>query len=176
MVTKPLVYIMEYANPSACTKEEFRNSMVKAYKNSPYLVGWKNEYSPILDVTDTVRQVKGERVEKALLTIYGYTNRMAVSGPYDSKPSALSPEKIVQNWEEGNEWERQYCSKDGKWYWVRYACKLEVKYREEAPPREEYPPKEEYPPEERYPPTPFEQLLQLLRILFPFLPLQRIKR
>jgi len=147
--------------PKGCTKEEFRNGMVNTYRDKA--IGWKNEYSPILDVIDMVRQVKPNVIE-AKLTIYGDNlNAIRVEGPYDSKPEALTTEEIVSNWEKGEEWERQYCSRNGKWYWVIYPCKLDAKYIEISPPVKEHPP------------TPFERLLQLLRILFPFLPLQRFR-
>lgn len=156
--------------PQGCTKEEFRNSMVNTYRDRA--VGWYDPYSPILDVTDTVRQVR-ENVEEARLTIFGSNlNAIRIEGPYDSLPPALTTEEIVSNWERGRERERQYCTRNRKYYWVEYPCRLDVRYREEAPPEERAPPEEEAPPEEA--PTPFEWLLLLLlRLLFPFLPMQQ---
>ena len=142
-----------------CTKEEFRNGMIKNYKDKA--VSWYDPYSPILDVTNTVKAVK-ENVKSARLTIFGSNlEAIRVEGPYDSLPPALTAEQVVANWERGEEWERQYCPKNGKYYWVIYPCRLDVEYEEVpvAPPEEEKPA-----------PSPFEWLWELLRMLFPFLP------
>ena len=144
-----------------CTKEEFRNGMVKNYKDKA--VGWYDPYSPILDVTNTVKAVK-ENVKSARLIIFGSNlEAIRVEGPYDSLPPALTAEQVVANWERGEEWERQYCPKNGKYYWVIYPCRLDVEYEEVpvAPPEEEKPAPV---------PSPFEWLWELLRMLFPFLP------
>jgi len=62
----------------------------------------------------------------------------------------------VANWEKGEEWERQYCPKNGKYYWVVYPCKLEVEYEEVPKPTPA--------------PSFWQQIWQLLRGLIPFLP------
>ena len=91
-----------------CTKEEFRNSMVSTYRDKA--IGWYNSYSPILNVTSTVRQIYPD-VTKATLTIYGSNlSAIRVEGPYSYMPPALTTEIIVSNWERGEEWERQYLS------------------------------------------------------------------
>ena len=107
-----------------CTKEEFRNGMVNIYRSTA--VDWADQYSPILDVTDTVRQVYPS-VSKAYLAIYGNNlNTIQLKGPYDSKPPTRPPEEIVALWQQGQEWERQYCQRNGKYYWVKYPCKLVI--------------------------------------------------
>jgi len=105
-----------------CTKEEFRNSMVNKYKDTA--VDWADPYSPILDVTETVKKVY-PNVNQALLAIYGNNpNTIQVEGPYDGMPPARPPQEIVALWERGQEWERQKCLRNGKWYWVKYPCRL----------------------------------------------------
>jgi len=137
---------------ATCTKEEFRHRMVNASRDRA--IGWYDPYSPILDVTDVVSTVR-ENVKSAKLTIFGSNlDAIRVQGPYDERPPALSTEQVVSNWERGEEWERQYCPKNGKYYWVIYPCRLEVEYKEVMP-------------------TPFEWLQQILRMLFPFLPAQQ---
>ena len=143
-----------------CTKEEFRNGVVSGAKKDPRVVGWYDPYSPILDVTNTVKAVKAN-VKSAKLTIFGSNlDAIRLEGPYDSLPPALSADQVVANWEKGEEWERQRCPKNDKYYWVIYPCRLDVEY-EVAPPEEEKPT-----------PTPsfWQQMWQLLRGLFPFLP------
>jgi len=141
-----------------CTKEEFRNGVVSGAKKDPRVVGWYDPYSPILDVTNTVKAVKAN-VKSARLTIFGSNlDAIRVEGPYDSLPPALSADQVVANWEKGEEWERQRCPKNDKYYWVIYPCRLDVEY-EVAPPEEERPA-----------PSPWLQMWQLLRGLFPFLP------
>ncbi len=110
---------------TTCTKEQFRNGMVNNFKNSPQTVGWVNQYSPIVDVTQLVKQVYPD-AQKAFLVIYGDDlSKIRVQGGYTSQPSPLPYSQIVYNWRVlGEEWERQYCSSDGKYYWVIYPCKV----------------------------------------------------
>ncbi len=113
------------AGTGICTKEQFRNGMVNNFKNSPQTVGWVNQYSPIVDVTQLVKQVYPD-AQKAFLVIYGDDlSKIRVQGGYTSQPSPLPYSQIVYNWRvPGEEWERQYCSADGKYYWVIYPCKV----------------------------------------------------
>ena len=138
-----------------CTKEEFRNGMVSTFSQSERLVGWYDPYSPILNVTDIVATVR-KNVKSARLTIFGSNlDAIRIQGPYDTRPPTLTTDQIVANWEKGEDWEEQYCSKNNKYYWVIYPCRLDVEYEEEKPK-----------------PTPsfWQQIWQLLRELFPFLP------
>lgn len=122
----------------SCTKEAFRDSMVNNYKGKA--LTWYNQYSPVIDVTNTVRQYL-ENVTKATLTIYGADlSAIKVIGKYDSSPDKYPNGKyadigkygsdavknIVENWMRGQEWERMRCSQDGEYYWVVFPCRLEV--------------------------------------------------
>jgi len=121
----------------ACSRKDFRDSMVSNYKKSPLTIGWANKYSPILDVTDRVRVVFPE-VKEARLTIWGdKLDQMMIIGPFIDVVETpwghfsvplpeLPDEEIVINWINGYEWERQTCSKDGYKYFVGYPCTLEV--------------------------------------------------
>ena len=127
-----------------CTVREFRDSMAQ---ESPRTVGWANEYSPILDVTDTVKQVLNLPGDaKVYLIIYGddlskirvikvgkVTPTLYPDGrPADPNVYGVEAYKsIVANWIVGEEWERQYCPRDGLTYWVIYPCKLAVPKEEE---------------------------------------------
>jgi len=114
--------------PTECSKESFRNGMVNIYKKSKRLLGWANKYSPIIDVTDLVKQVKSG-VVKAKLTIYGNDlSKISVVGPYDKRPPHREVKDRVHGWELGSEYERAYCPANGKYYWVVYPCKLDIQY------------------------------------------------
>ena len=107
-----------------CTKEQLRDGMVNNFKNSPQTVGWVNQYSPIVDVTQLVKQVYPD-AQKALLVIYGDDlSKIRMQGGYTSQPSSSPSRQIVNKWMVlGEEWERQYCPSNGKYYWVIYPCK-----------------------------------------------------
>ena len=120
--------------PSTCTIDDFVRSMVSNYHKNSKVVGWADNESPIVDVTDLIKRFDNS-VEKATLTIYGSKkSEIKVKGPYKDKPPALTPYQIYQNWQKGEEWERQYCSKDKKWYWVIYPCKLNIERPEKPKP------------------------------------------
>jgi len=111
-----------------CTKEEFRNGMINAYKDRA--VFWVDSYTPILDVTSRVTNVKPYIFKAYLIIEGGDTSKIEVHGPYDSLPTKypdgreINDYNIVQNWQYGEEWERQRCPKNGKYYWVKYPCIL----------------------------------------------------
>ena len=126
-----------------CDAKTFRDSIVAGSKETA--VGWANEYSPILDVTNTVKKVC-PKVTKALLTIYGddlskiKVIKVGTVTPVlypDGRPADISVygEKaiwnILHNWLAGYEFERQTC--EGVSYWVIYPCKLEVQGTLELP-------------------------------------------
>jgi len=112
---------------AGCTIQEFIRGMINAASKNPNLIGWKNPMSPIIDVTSIVKQVDPD-VEEARLIIYGdRPDKVQVLGPYDAPPSPLPPAMIVNNWRNGQEWERQRCPHDGKYYWVVYPAKLETR-------------------------------------------------
>jgi len=128
-----------------CDARAFRNSMVANYKK--VAVNWANEYSPVIDVTNTVRKVC-PKVTKALLTIYGddlskiKAVKVGTATPVlfpDGRPADISVYgeraiwNILHNWLAGYEFERQKCAEDGNFYWVIYPCKLEVQGTLELP-------------------------------------------
>jgi len=119
-----------------CNAGAFRNSMVANYKE--VAVDWANSYSPVIDVTNTVKKVC-PKVTRALLTIYGddlskiKVVKVGTACPVlfpDGRPADISiySERaiwnILHNWLAGYEFERQKCA--GEWYWVIYPCKLEI--------------------------------------------------
>ena len=107
-----------------CTRKEFRDSMVSTYASTA--VGWANQYSPILDVTDRVAKVI-EDTKKAYLTIWGdKLDKIIVLGPQTSMPGPLPDNEVIFNWFYGFEWERQTCPRDGYVYWVGYPTHLRV--------------------------------------------------
>jgi len=110
---------------AGCSVETLISGMVNNYARSPKLLGWANQTSPIIDVTDTVKQVRPD-VLGARLTIYGDPNRVRVIYKSATKPPDQTVQQIVQNWLNGIELERQYCQADGLWYLVQYPCKLEI--------------------------------------------------
>jgi len=121
-----------------CTVKAFRDTMVRNYKSAA--VSWANEYSPILDVTNTVRKVS-PNVTKALLTIYGDDlAKIKVVEPGVEGKQILYPDgrpadretfgdkviiNAIYNWLAGYEFERETCENDGKQYWIIYPCKFE---------------------------------------------------
>ena len=126
-----------------CDAKTFRDSIVAGSKETA--VDWANEYSPILDVTNTVKKVC-PKVTRALLTIYGddlskiKIIKVGTVTPVlypDGRPADVSVygEKaiwnILHNWLAGYEFERQTC--EGVCYWVIYPCKLEVQGTLELP-------------------------------------------
>jgi len=132
-----------------CTKEEFRNTMVNRYKESKQLIGWYDSYSPILDVTEMVRKVYPE-VTRARLTIYGSDlSKIGVIGPYDTEPPEREAVDIVNGWLMETEYQRIRCSRNGKYYWVSFPCKLETEG--ETPPTPTTPPTPPAPPEKGIP-------------------------
>ena len=106
-----------------CTKGDFRNGMLNTYKN--VAVDWVNSYTPVVDVTQRTKNVYSD-VIKAFLAIYGDNlNAIRTQGPYTSLPSPLPDTQIIYNWRVlGEEWERQYCSKNRRYYWVIYPAKF----------------------------------------------------
>jgi len=121
-----------------CDAGAFRNSMVANYKK--VAVDWANSYSPVIDVTNTVKKVC-PKVTRALLTIYGddlskiKVVKVGTACPVlfpDGRPADISiySERaiwnILHNWLAGYEFERQKCADTGEWYWVIYPCKLEI--------------------------------------------------
>jgi len=126
-----------------CDAKAFRDSIVAGSKKTA--VDWANEYSPVLDVTNTVKKVC-PKVTRALLTIYGddlskiKVIKVGATTPVlfpDGRPADVSVygEKaiwnILHNWLAGYEFERQAC--EGVSYWVIYPCKLEVQGTLELP-------------------------------------------
>jgi len=126
-----------------CDAKTFRDSIVAGSKETA--VDWANEYSPVIDVTNTVKKVC-PKVTKALLTIYGddlskiKVIKVGTVTPVlypDGRPADISVygEKaiwnILHNWLAGYEFERQTC--EGVSYWVIYPCKLEVQGTLELP-------------------------------------------
>ena len=109
-----------------CSIERLKNGMVYQFKNSPRTVGWANATSPILDVTDIVKQVYPE-VTEARLTIYGDPNRVRVIYKSATKPPNQTVDQIVRNWMNGVEVERQYCPDDKLYYLVQYPARLQLK-------------------------------------------------
>jgi len=96
-----------------CTKEDFIRSYLNFYHNNT-----------THDVTNIVKQVYRD-TKRAILKVDA--NRIIkIIGPYDSLPPKLSPERIVNNWKNGEEWVRMFCSKNNKYYWVVFRCKLEI--------------------------------------------------
>ena len=110
--------------------------MVNAFKNRA--LKWINEYSPMLDVTETVRKA-GMECDNAYLIIWGdKTSKIKVIGGYNYTPvyypdgreadPSVTGDKayknILSNWMSGEEWERQLCDRDGKTYWVVYPSDL----------------------------------------------------
>ena len=108
-----------------CTKEEFRNGVVSGARKDPRVVDWVNSYTPVLDVTQKTRNVYSD-VIKAFLAIYGDNlNAIRTQGPYTSLPSPLPDSQIIYNWRVlGEEWERQRCPKNNRYYWVIYPAKF----------------------------------------------------
>jgi len=121
-----------------CDAKIFRDGMVNNYSKTA--ISWANQYSPVLDVTETVRAVC-PKVTKATLTIYGDDlARIKIVKAGSTKPTTYPDGRpadvgvygdrarwnILHNWLAGVEFERQYCQEDGEWYWVIYPCKLEV--------------------------------------------------
>jgi len=105
-----------------CTKEEFRNSVAKPSERT---IDWYDSYSPILDVTDLVKQVYPDTIKAALAIIGSNLDAIRLQGPYTSLPNPLPPEQIVYNWRiHGEEWERQRCPKNNRYYWVIYPAKF----------------------------------------------------
>ncbi len=118
--------IYEEQSPTSCTKDDFIGGMINAAKKHEGFITMVDPYSPKLDVLDTVRKVIPDAT-RATLTIWGSKkDKIQIKGPYDTQPPALSPEQIVDNWRNGQEWERQRCEKDGKWYWVIYPATLDL--------------------------------------------------
>ena len=118
-----------------CDAKTFRDSIVAGSKKTA--IDWANEYSPVIDVTNTVKKVC-PKVTRALLTIYGddlskiKVIKVGTVTPVlypDGRPADISVygEKaiwnILHNWLAGYEFERQTC--EGVSYWVIYPCKLE---------------------------------------------------
>lgn len=123
---------------SLCPVLQFRDSMVNNYKN--IAIDWANSYSPVLDVTSKVALFYSN-VKQAKLTIYGDDiTKIQVIGGYNytplfypdgrcAYPSICGDEAVrnaIENWQKGEEWERQYCPLDRLTYWVVYPCKLEI--------------------------------------------------
>ena len=106
-----------------CTKGDFRNGMLNTYKN--VAVDWVNSYTPVVDVTQKTKNVYSD-VIKAFLAIYGDNlNAIRTQGPYTSLPNPMPDSQIIYNWRVlGEEWERQYCSKNRRYYWVIYPAKF----------------------------------------------------
>ena len=102
--------------------------MINAYKDRA--VYWIDSYTPILDVTSRVVNVKPYIFKAHLIIKGGDLNNIEVLGPYDSLPTKfpdgreINDYNIVQNWQYGEEWERQRCPKNDKYYWVKYPCIL----------------------------------------------------
>lgn len=109
-----------------CTIEDLIGGMVNAAKSNPRFITMVGPNTPMLDVTDIVRQVYAN-VEKATLTIYGDPNRVRVIYKSSVQPSPQPVQQIVANWENGIEIERQVCKKDELYYLVQYPAKLDVK-------------------------------------------------
>jgi len=111
-----------------CTKEDFRGGMINTYKDRA--VFWLDSYTPVLDVTGRVHSVKPFIIKAFLVIRSGDTDKIEVIGPYDSPPTKypdgrdLTDENVVQNWQNGEELERQKCARDNKYYWVKYPCQL----------------------------------------------------
>ena len=106
-----------------CTKGDYRNGMLSAYKN--VAVDWINSYTPVVDVTQKTKNVYSD-VIKAFVAIYGDNlNAIRTQGPYTSLPSPLPDPQIVYNWRVlGEEWERQRCSRNNRYYWVIFPAKF----------------------------------------------------
>lgn len=125
----------------ACTIEKFRNGMVNNFKRYTLTVGWFNDTSPIVDVTATVKSALNVPANNiALLIIRGDDlSKIRAVGRYPSRPttypdgrSASDANAVVYNWVRGEEWERQFCEEDKKYYWVVYPCHLVVGEPEEV--------------------------------------------
>ena len=99
--------------------------MVNAFKHNPKTVGWANSTSPVVDVTDVLKQ-KYSNIKSAHLTIYGDPSRVKVVYRTATQPPAQGVDQIISNWQRGIEVERQYCTKDHLYYLVEYPAKLEV--------------------------------------------------
>ena len=128
-----------------CTVKTFRDTMVSWWKKSPKTVDWANEYSPIVDVTDTVKQVLNlPSGVKVYLTIYGddlskirviKVGKVAPILYPDGRPAdpnvygVEAYKSAVANWLIGQEWERQTCEEET--YWVIFPCQLAVPKEEE---------------------------------------------
>jgi len=115
-------------NVAGCSKETFRNGMFNAYKETAiFLI---DSYTPVLDVTPRVQKVSPLALKAFLIIEGGDTGKIEVVGPYDKRPEKypdgrpLTDENVVENWKYGEEWERQRCPADGKYYWVKYPCLL----------------------------------------------------
>ena len=109
-----------------CTILDFIGGMVNNYKKNPNTVGWINQFTPVVNVTSTVAQVK-QGVNEAYLVIHGdKPERVLVYGPYDEEPQPIPVEARINNWLKGQEWERQKCQSDGKHYWVVYPAELYI--------------------------------------------------
>ena len=108
----------------SCTKEDFRTSYLNYTKK--VAVELKDQYTPVLDVTKTVKQVI-PKTTKATLEIHTKDlTKIKISAPYDNKPPEAEPKKIIEHWQNGREWVRMYCKKDKKWYHVILPCKLTI--------------------------------------------------
>ena len=79
------------------------------------------------DVTDKVRQVEGEKVEKAILYVYYNKYPMDYWRYGKSKPPARSVKDMVLGWKKGYELTRIKCG--DFWYWVKWKARLEVKHK-----------------------------------------------
>jgi len=106
-----------------CTRADFRDGMLNAFRS--IAVDWVNSYSPVVDVTQKAKNVYPD-VLKAFLAIYGDNlDAIRVQGPYDYQPSPLPDDQVIFNWRAcGEEWERQRCPRNNKYYWVVYPAKF----------------------------------------------------
>lgn len=108
----------------SCTKEDHRTSYLNYTKKEA--VELKDQYTPVLDVTKTVKQVIPETTKATLEIHTKDLTKIKISAPYDNKPPAFEPKEIIEHWQNGEEWVRMYCEKDKKWYYVIFPCKLTI--------------------------------------------------
>ncbi len=108
----------------SCTKEDFRTTYLNYTKK--VAVELKDQYTPVLDVTKTVKQVIPETTKATLEIHTKDLTKIKISVPYDNKPPAFEPKEIIEHWQNGEEWVRTYCKNDKKWYYVIFPCKLTI--------------------------------------------------
>ena len=170
----PVKLEIKQKHPPAPSIKKLRDAMVNWYKTHNHydkdygiygivraytVIGWANEYSPILDVTGMVRfaydDPQGYQIKKATLTIWGHRlDKIKLKGPYYTKPRAFGPDEIVGHWMNHQEWERAYWAPTETWYYVIFPCDLHIETYKPPTPHPTPKPKPQPKPTPSPTPTP----------------------